>query len=68
MTSAVCDLLGPFQALSDTEKHKAARLPLKQVVQDEAGDLDDDAFVAIAEDLFLDLDASEAGAGGSSAR
>ena len=68
MTSAVRDLLRSFQSLSDAEKHEAASLLLRQVVQGEAGDVGDDALVAIAEDLFLDLDAGEAGDGQSSPR
>jgi hypothetical protein len=60
MTSAVRDLLRSFQSLSDAEKHAAASLLLRQVVQGEAGDIGDDALVAVAEELFLDLDAQEA--------
>lgn len=68
MTSAVRDLLRSFQSLSDAEKHEAASLLLRQVVQGEAGDIGDDALVAVAEGLFLDLDAREAGDGQSSPR
>lgn len=68
MTSAVRDLLRSFQSLSDAEKHEAASLLLRQVVQGEAGDIGDDALVAVAEELFLDLDAREAGDGQSSPR
>jgi hypothetical protein len=68
MTSAVRDLLRSFQSLSDAEKHEAASLLLRQVVQGEAGDVGDDALVAVAEELFLDLDAREAGDGQSSPR
>jgi hypothetical protein len=68
MTSAVRDLLRSFQSLSDAEKHEAASLLLRQVVQDEAGDVGDDALVAVAEELFLDLDVREAGDGQSSPR
>jgi len=68
MTSAVRDLLRSFQSLSDAEKHEAASLLLRQVVQGEAGDIRDDALVAIAEELFLDLDAREADDGQSSPR
>jgi hypothetical protein len=66
MTSAVRELLRSFQSLSDTEKHEAANLLLRQVVQSEAGNVGDDAIIAVAEDLFLDLDAREAGDGQSS--
>jgi hypothetical protein len=68
MTSAVRDLLRSFQSLSDAEKHEAASLLLRQVVQGEAGDVGDDALAAVAEELFLDLDAREAGDGQSSPR
>ena len=68
MTSAVRDLLRSFQSLSDAEKHEAASLLLRQVVQGGAGDIGDDAFVAVAEELFLDLDAREACDGQSSPR
>lgn len=61
MTSAVRDLLRSFQALSDAEKHEAANLLLKQLVQGEAGDVGEEAIVAVAEELFLDLDEREAG-------
>jgi len=66
MTSAVRDLLRSFQSLSDAEKHEAASLLLRQVVQGEAGDVGNDALVTVAEELFLDLDAREAGDGQSS--
>lgn len=68
MTSAVRDLLRSFQSLSDAEKHEAASLLLRQVLQGEAGDVGDDALVAVAEELFLDLDTREAGDGQSSPR
>ena len=67
MTSAVRELLRSFQSLSDAEKHEAASLLLRQVVQGEAGDVGDDALIAVAEELFLDLDSREAGDGQSSA-
>lgn len=66
MTSAVRDLLRSFQSLSDAEKHEAASLLLRQVVQGEAGDVCDDGLVAVAEEMFLDLDAREADDGQSS--
>jgi len=66
MTSAVRDLLRSFQSLSDAEKHEAASLLLRQVVQGEAGDVGDESLVAVAEEMFLDLDAREADDGQSS--
>jgi hypothetical protein len=68
MTSAVRDILRSFQSLSDAEKHEAASLLLRQVVQGEAGDVGDEALVAVAEELFLDLDAREAADGQPSPR
>jgi hypothetical protein len=68
MTTAVRDLIRSFQSLSDAEKREAASFLLRQVVQDEASDLGAESFAAIAEELFLDLDAEEAGNGQSSAR
>ena len=68
MTSAVRELLRSFQSLSDAEKHEAASLLLRLVVQGEAGDIGDDALVAVAEELFLDLDSREADDGQSSPR
>ena len=68
MTSAVRDLLRSFQALSDAEKHEAASLLMRQFAQGEAGEIGDETFVAVAEELFLDLDAREAGDGQSSPR
>ena len=61
MTSAVRDLLRLFQSLSDADKHEAASLLLRQVVQGEAGDVGNEALVAVAEELFIDLEAREAG-------
>jgi hypothetical protein len=63
MTTAVRDLIRSFQLLSDAEKREATNFLLRQVVQDEASDLGTEPFAAIAEELFLDLDAEEAGNG-----
>ena len=63
MTTAVRDLIRSFQSLSDAEKREAASFLLRQVVQDETSDLGTEPFTAIAEELFLDLDAEEAGNG-----
>ena len=67
MTSAVRDLLRSFQSLSDDEKREATRLLLRQVMRGEAGDIGDEALLAVADDLFIELDAAEAGDGQSSA-
>jgi hypothetical protein len=61
MTHAVRDFLRSFQLLSDAERHEAASLLLRQVAQAETGGLGDDTLVAVAEELFLDLDAREDG-------
>ena len=66
MTSAVRDLLRSFQSLSDAEKHEAASLLLRQVLQGETEDVGDESLVAVAEEMFLDLDAREADDGQSS--
>ena len=63
MTTAVRNLIRSFQSLSDAEKREAASFLLRQVVQDEASDLGEEPLTAIAEELFLDLDAEEAGNG-----
>jgi hypothetical protein len=63
MTTAVRNLIRSFQSLSDAEKREAASFLLRQVVQDETSDLGTEPFTAIAEELFLDLDAEEAGNG-----
>jgi len=68
VTSAVRDLLRSFQSLSDAEKHEAATVLLRQVVQGESGDVGDEGLVAAAESLFLDLDAREADNGQSASR
>ena len=67
MTSAVRDLLRSFQSLRDDEKREATSLLLRQVVRGEAGDIGDEALLAVADDLFIELDATEAGDGQSSA-
>lgn len=67
MTSAVRDLLRSFQSLSDDEKREATSFLLRQVVRGEAGDIGDEALLAVADDLFIELDAAEAGDGQSSA-
>ena len=68
MTTAVRNLIRSFQSLSDAEKREAASFLLRQVVQDETSDLGTEPFTTTAEELFLDLDAEEAGNGQSSSR
>lgn len=68
MTTAVRELLLSFRALSDAEKREAASLLLREVVQAETGEIGDEALVAAAEELFLELDAREAGDGHPASR
>ena len=63
MTQAVQELLETFDALTEAEKYEAAAQVLRRVVEGESGDIPEDALVATAEELFLDLDAREAADG-----
>ena len=63
MTQAVQELLNSFDALTEAEKHEAAAQVLRRVVEGESGDIPEDALVATAEELFLELDAREAADG-----
>lgn len=60
MTQAVQELLNTFDALTEAEKQEAAAQLLRRVVDRESGDLPEDALVAAAEELFLEMDAREA--------
>jgi hypothetical protein len=60
MTTAVEKLLASFDALSEAEKQEAAAAILRRTAQLAPADMPEDALVAAAEDLFLDLDAREA--------
>jgi hypothetical protein len=61
MTGAVHDLLNRFDALTEAEKHEAAAGVLRRVVEGESCDIPEEALVAVAEELFLEQDAREAG-------
>ena len=63
MTEAVKELLDAFDALPDAERHEAAAELLRRILKGEPGDVSDDALVAAAEELFLELDTREAGDG-----
>ena len=63
MTGAVQELLAAFDALTEAEKHEAAAQVLRRVVEGESGDIPEEALVAAAEELFLELDAREAADG-----
>ena len=65
MTGAVQDLLNAFDALTASEKYEAASQVLRRVVEGESGEIPDEALVAAAEQVFLDLDAQESGNGQS---
>jgi len=60
MTTAVRELLVSFDALSDAEKREAAAEILQRILPESSGDLPEAALVAVAEELFSDLDAAEA--------
>jgi hypothetical protein len=59
MTTAVQQLLNSFDALTDAEKQEAAVEVLRRLQQSVPADLPEEALVAAAEELFLDLDARE---------
>jgi len=61
MSSGVEQLLNWFDALSDAEKHEAATEVLRRMLRSAPPELPDESLVAVAEELFLDLDAREAG-------
>ena len=61
MTGAVKDLLNTFDALTASEEYEAASQVLRRVIEGESGEIPEDALVAAAEHLFLDLDARESG-------
>jgi hypothetical protein len=51
--------------LTNAEKQEATVHLLRRVVEEESGDVPEDALVAAAEELFLELDAREAANGQS---
>ena len=63
MTGAVQELLDTFDTLSEAEQHEAAAQVLRRVVDGESGEIPEEALVAAAEELFLELDAREAAGG-----
>ena len=65
MTEAVRELLHTFDTLTDAEKQEATVQLLRRAIEDESGDVPEDALVAAAEELFLELDAQEAADGQS---
>lgn len=65
MTEAVQELLHTFDALTKAEKQEATVQLLRRVVDEESGDVPEEALVAATEELFLELDAREAADGPS---
>lgn len=59
MTEAVKELLDAFEALPVAEQREAAAELLRRIVKSESGDVQEDGLVAAAEELFLELDATE---------
>jgi hypothetical protein len=53
-------LLQSFDALSEAEKHEAATEVLRRALPIVSADVPEEALVATAEELFLELDAREA--------
>jgi hypothetical protein len=60
VTIAVQQLLLAFDALSDAEQREATVAILHRTSSLGAGELPEEAMVAAAEELFLELDAREA--------
>jgi hypothetical protein len=60
VTTAVQQLLNAFDALTDAEKHQAAAEVLRRALELAPAELPEEALVAAAEELFLDLDVREA--------
>ena len=60
MTAAVQELLANFDRLSEPEQSELAVEILRRSVQRDALPLSSDTLVALAEELFLELDADEA--------
>ena len=59
MTDAVQQVLDLFDALADAEKQKAAAEILRRVLPTLPPEVPEEALVAAAEQLFLELDAGE---------
>jgi len=60
MSTAVQQLLESFDALPETDRHRAAVEILRRALPAVEGDLPDSALVATADELFRALDAEEA--------
>ena len=56
MTESVQSLLSSFDALSENERHEAAVELLRRVLSDVPTAISDEALVAAADELFIELD------------
>ncbi len=61
MTQTVQQLLDSFDALTPYDKHQAAVEILRRYTGVARGDLTEEALVALADELFTNLDDQEAG-------
>jgi hypothetical protein len=61
MSVALQHLLESFDALPDPDKHRAAVEILRRVAAAEDGDVSEAALLGAADELFLAMDAEEAG-------
>lgn len=60
MSESVRQILDLFDALPESEQQQAMVEILRRIDLSAPAEIPDEAFVELAEDLFLDLDASEA--------
>lgn len=60
MSTAVAKLVNTFDSLTERQKQEAAGVILRRVLDDEPDEIPDEAFAALASELFADLDAEEA--------
>jgi hypothetical protein len=60
MTQSIEQVLTAFDALPEHEKHLAAVEVLRRAWPQRVSDLSDDAFLAAADAVFVELDAREA--------
>ena len=59
MTGPANQILDAFDALPPNERREVAAALLRRLLDDAPPDMPDEALVAAAEDLFLELDAAE---------
>ena len=68
MSEIANQLLAAFDALPPSDQSAVVAELLRRTVRSESGDVSDDALVVLADSLFLELDADEAGHGKSETR